>query len=234
MTSVDAIEQQLLHGVRRDGDSSPPRKDSPHSSDDESGGEDENDEGVAGEQGQAHPPADHPSLGPRRGANTGPKGVRVDAKRQADTQRAIRADQVRETNAQMERMALGKSQTWKEDEAIRRREAEAGVKPGQLVSTERESDDEELAEIRQRRLDTLKGQAASNEARRQRMAGDGRVGTGGLGAAGPFGHLREVGPDHYAHAIDVEDKAVCVVVHIYVKVSGGVWWGRGGKAECKS
>ncbi|UZJ52964.1 hypothetical protein CBS101457_002284 [Exobasidium rhododendri] len=165
------------------------------------------------------------SQGAYSGHNTGVKGVRNDARRHEEAQRTLRNDVIRSTNARMERKALGKSRTWQEDVADQKREAEMGMKPGQelrLNSTERQQqqdddeDDGDLYEIRQRRLDSLRSQAASNEARRKRLAGEGEADQrSGFGAS--FGHLREVGPDQYAHAIDGEHPSVFVVVHIYVK-----------------
>ena len=121
-------------------------------------------------------------------------------------------------------MALGKNRTWEEDERDRRREAEQGLKPGQVRSeADVDDDDEELKMIRTKRLAVLKSQDASNEARKQKMLGA-ESSSGGTETYGSsphsrtFGHLREVDADHYAHAIDGEDPSVFVVVHIYVKV----------------
>jgi hypothetical protein len=215
MASVEAIEQELLHGVRRE--VSPPRRDSMSGSS-ASGKEGEDEEGVDDDSllddEDGRPVMNHPSLGAHSGHNTGVKGVRNDARRHEEAQRALRGDQIRDTNERMSRKALGKFRTWKEDEADQKREAEAGVKPGEIVPPQND-----LREIRQRRLDSFKSQAASNEARRKKMAGEEDAGGVGGGVGNSFfGHLREVGPDQYANAIDAEDPNVFVVVHIYVKV----------------
>lgn len=148
-----------------------------------------------------------------RGAQTGVKGVRADAAHHGMLARERQAEEIKATNARMEAMALSKTRTWKEDDAERKREMELGIKPAQKTV---ESDEEELTELRNRRLQNLKSQAAANESRRKRMAGE-------EGQHRParcaFGHLREVGPEQYAQAIDGEDASTYIVVHIYVKVS---------------
>lgn len=225
MSDTNAIEQQMLHGLRADNedDAREHRTDSEAEteSNDEDAIDDDDDERYTSDRYQPKM-MDHSSLGPQAGYNTGVKGVRSDAKRHEEVQRALRADQVRAKNERMESMALGKSRTWEEEEADRRNEAEQGLKPGQAASRSGkdcgDDDDEELEVIRQRRLGTLKSQAASNEARRRKMAGE-EESDQSTGAGGMFGHLREVGADSYANAIDTEDKNTFVVVHIYVKVS---------------
>jgi hypothetical protein len=216
MTDTDAIEQQLLHGLSSNNDEKDDiRTDSEAESDDDI--DDDEDKRYTSDRDQP-PLLDHSSLGPQTGHNTGVKGVRSDAQRHAQVQKALRADQVRATNERLEGMASGKNRTWEEDEADRKREAEMGLKPGQSSRNSDDEDDEELRAIRQRRLGTLQSQAASNEARRRKMAGEDEsnqsTSTGGM-----YGHLREVGVDQYAHAIDAEDSNTFVVVHIYVKVS---------------
>lgn len=228
MTDINAIEQQILHGAPRLGDDSPTRR-----SDSESDSDDNKENDDVGYEEDGLKMMDHPSLDPQSGPNTGVKGVRNDAQRYAQVQRAIRADQLREHNERLQSKAMGKTRTWEQDEADRKREAAQGLRPGQtqidsdqddddvvVVGGGGENDDEELGQIRQRRIDALQSQAASNEARRRRMAGEDEAsqGTGAAGSLGFFGHLREVGANQYATAIDTEDKSVCIVVHIYVKV----------------
>lgn len=150
------------------------------------------------------------------GYQTGVKGVRADAQYQAQLDSAQRASAIKDRNVQMQSKALGTQRTWKEDEEQNRLEREAGVKPGQNVSPH-DSDEDELAEIRRKRLQNLKSNQAANESRRRRMAGE-DVGTNqNARGGGVYGHLREIGPDQYVQSIDGENKDTFVVVHIYVK-----------------
>lgn len=159
------------------------------------------------------------------GPQTGVKGVRADARHAAQIERGQRDEAVRNINARMESSALGKSRTWEQDEEEHRAEAEAGVKPGRSVAASRlaDSDDEELAAIRRQRLQNIKSQAASNENRRKRLAGEAEGSVGGVNLTrtrgnSAFGHLREVTRDQYPNAIDGEGPSTYVVVHIYVRV----------------
>lgn len=163
----------------------------------------------------------------RDGPQTGVKGVRNDAKVAEQQKSQQRAIDVRQTNARMESKALGTHRTWEQDEIDRRAEMESGLKPGQTYPKSRLTDesDEELADIRRRRLHNYQSQAASNEARRRRMAGeDNTDGPQTLlpQTTGTFGHLREVKADQYVHAVEGEDPSTYVVVHIYVKVRSHV------------
>lgn len=220
MTDINAIEQQILHGTRP-GDDSPTRRSNSGSLGDD------DEENVVEYEEDGTILMDHPSLDPRSGPNTGVKGVRNDAQRYTQVQRAIRADRLQRNNERLQSKALGKNRTWEQDEADQKREAEQGLKPGQQIQVDSDNEgreeDDELREIRQRRLDALQSQAVSNEARRRKLAGEDEAsqGTRSGGNLGFFGHLREVGADQYAYAIDTEDKNVFVVVHIYVKVRCG-------------
>ncbi|PWN37232.1 thioredoxin-like protein [Meira miltonrushii] len=149
------------------------------------------------------------------GYQTGVKGVRADAQYQAQLDSEKRAAAIKDHNAQMQSQALGSQRTWKEDDEQTRLEREAGVKPGQNASPH-DSDEDELAEIRKKRLQNLKSHQTANESRRRRMAGE-DVGSNQNARGGFYGHLREVGPDQYVQSIDGENKDTFVVVHIYVK-----------------
>lgn len=149
------------------------------------------------------------------GYQTGVKGVRADAQYQAKLDSEKRSATIKDHNAQMQSHALGTQRTWKEDEEQNRLEREAGVKPGQNTSPH-DSDEDELAEIRKKRLQNLKSHQTANESRRRRMAGE-DVGSNQNSRGGFYGHLREVGPDQYVQSIDGENKDTFVVVHIYVK-----------------
>lgn len=152
------------------------------------------------------------------GPKTGVKGVRADARAHSTAAQAQRAAQIEANNRRMKSMALGNQQTWVEDEESRRQAAEG------------DSDDAELEAIRRKRLEEMKSthQVAANEARRRRLAGEDtpqqnspKLGVSNTSRSkGLFGHLREAGPTNYAQAIDGEDPATIIVVHIYVKVSG--------------
>lgn len=149
------------------------------------------------------------------GYQTGVKGVRADAQYQARLDSANLSKAIKDHNAQMESKALGTQRTWKEDEEQNKLEREAGVKPGQSTISH-DQDEDELAEIRKKRLQNLKSHQTANESRRRRMAGE-DLGSNQNARGGVYGHLREVGPDQYVQSIDGENKDTFVVVHIYVK-----------------
>jgi hypothetical protein len=212
----DALERAILEGAsvpdalaareRREA-ATPPRTPSPSTSDEL--GSDLSDHAHEDDDA-AVVPEDRP------GANTGPKGVRADARAAAATTRAQRAEQVQSTNERMQRMALTSDTTWEEDVHAR-------------------SEAAELEQLRAQRLKELQAaQAAADERRRQRLAGEGdeerAPGPRGIysGQAtrrtGVFGHLREVDEQGYVDAIDREASGTSVVVHLYEKVSERAAW----------
>lgn len=228
------FEQKLLHGglSTSSESSSPPHRASSPSTSDELGSD-------LDDSKTPHSSSLGLSTGQPRtsGPQTGVKGVRADAKASRVFAKEKRAAVVNGINRRMESMALGRNRTWKEDEEDRARRAAGKENRGDdnddenIVNgdyDEDEDDDSELDEIRARRMEEIKStQAASNEARRKRMAGEDVLAVAddkpkGLSPAmrpkGLFGHLREVGPGGYAQAIDGEDDATMIVVHIYVKV----------------
>jgi hypothetical protein len=77
-----------------------------------------------------------------------------------------------------------------------------------VVSLDKEEEeDDELAELRRKRLQELQMQGSGE-----------RRGSDALGNR-VFGHLREVGVEGYVNAVEEEDEDVAVVVHLYERAS---------------
>jgi hypothetical protein len=82
----------------------------------------------------------------------------------------------------------------------------------------------ELEEIR-RRMEraNLGGKTfLEEEAEKEALNADMRVGVLGLPKMGRFGHLREVGRGGFVSAVEREGRGVWVVVHLYESVSAGL------------
>ena len=227
-----AFEQQILHGglpTSGPASSSSPRRTPSPSTSDELGSDlsDGHDAAAA-----AAPSSLGLSMGQPRpqGPQTGVKGVKADAKAYRESSKQRKSALVNGINKRMESMALGRNRTWKEDDEDRAQRAAAAESGGGSGRSDGNAsdDDEELDDIRAKRVEEIKStQAASNEARRKRLAGEGvdnppKGLSPNLRPKGLFGHLREVGPGGYAQAIDGENGATMIVVHIYVKVSSSL------------
>lgn len=193
--STDKMEQMFLDGshpaLRRDADaaatlraSSPPRSRSSspaRPSDDDDDGPRftaiDPDPSKGGEM-----PTRAPGGGKRgHSRNTGVKGVRADYK---EAQRAKQSG-----NGALNGLA-------------------EKVRTKMVVSLDKEEEeDDELAELRRKRLQELQMQGSGE-----------RRGSDALGNR-VFGHLREVGVEGYVNAVEEEDEDVAVVVHLYERVS---------------
>ncbi|GAA5914656.1 hypothetical protein JCM6882_003593 [Rhodosporidiobolus microsporus] len=119
--------------------------------------------------------------------NTGVKGVQADYR---------------------EHMAAQQQQAAMQRGGIADKELARGVKKKVVISLGGGgAEDEELERLRRERLEQLKGSGERGGQEQQSRAGrDGRK---------TFGHLREVGMEGFVSAVEDEDEATAVLVHLY-------------------
>ncbi|CEH18360.1 Conserved phosducin-like protein [Ceraceosorus bombacis] len=175
---TDAIERQILEGVPLEsalasGSRTPPRTPSPSTSD-ELGSDLDDDQRQSRRkdadgaiQSHSEVPIDRP------GANTGPKGVRADARAAEGAARKVRDGAVQERSARIESGALNSQLTSHEEDALRRQEAAIGGKVTTATSGAREAEAQELENLRAARIAELRrAQKVADERRKRRLAGE--------------------------------------------------------------